>query len=67
MNTIVSLEKDGDIIEGDENLIQHATEYYSELFGLGEEHNIHIDNSLCEELEIVNEVDNAHLCSPFSE
>lgn len=36
-NTIISLDKDGLIIEGDENLLQHATEYYSDLFGPGEE------------------------------
>jgi len=31
-NAIVSLETDGQIIEGDENLLVHAIEYYSDLF-----------------------------------
>ena len=32
-NNIISLEKDGCMIEGDENLLKHASEYYSDLFG----------------------------------
>ena len=32
-NNIISLEKDGQVIEGDDKLLEHATEYYSELFG----------------------------------
>jgi vacuolar-type H+-ATPase subunit B/Vma2 len=44
-NTVISLEK-GEIIEGDDKLLKHATEYYSELFGPGENHNIHIDQRL---------------------
>lgn len=32
-NTIFSLEHEDKIIEGDENLLKHASEYYSELFG----------------------------------
>jgi hypothetical protein len=31
-NAIVSLETDGQLIEGDENLLVHAIEYYSDLF-----------------------------------
>ena len=30
---IISLEKDGQVIEGDDKLLEHATEYYFELFG----------------------------------
>jgi mannosylglycoprotein endo-beta-mannosidase len=66
-NTIISLEKDGNIIEGDENLLNHATEYYANLFGPEEEHNIHIDSSLWAELAQVTDHDNPLLCSPFSE
>jgi mannosylglycoprotein endo-beta-mannosidase len=66
-NTVISLEHDGNIIEGDENIIKHATEYYSDLFGPGEEHDIHIDNSLWDELEHISESDNIHLCEPFTE
>jgi hypothetical protein len=32
-NIVLSLKKDGEII-GDENLLKHATEYYTNLFGL---------------------------------
>jgi len=32
-NNIISLEKDGQVIEGDDKLLEHATEYYSGLFG----------------------------------
>ena len=30
--TILSLEKDGEVIKGEENLLNHATQYYKELF-----------------------------------
>lgn len=66
-NTIISLEKNGNIIEGDENLLSHATEYYANLFGLEVEHNIHIDTNLWAELAKVTDHDNSLLCSPFSE
>lgn len=36
---VISLENDGNIIEGE--LPQHATEYYFDLFCPREEHNIH--------------------------
>jgi hypothetical protein len=64
-NTIISLDKDGLIIEGNEDLLKHATEYYSDLFGPGKEHNIHFDPNLWAELDKVSESDNAMLCSPF--
>lgn len=31
-NSIISLENDGQIIEGDEKLLKHASEYYANLF-----------------------------------
>lgn len=66
-NTVPFLENDGIVIEGDENLLKHATEYYSELFGPADDHNIHIDSSLWDELEKVSDDDNIMLASPFSE
>lgn len=66
-NTIISLENNGSIIEGEENLLQHATEYYFSLFGPEDDHNIHIDSSLWESVEKVSESDNILLCTPFSE
>jgi hypothetical protein len=55
---VISLKKDGEIIEGDENLLNHAIEYYFELFGPGEDHNIHIDQNVWATLEVVSEKDN---------
>jgi hypothetical protein len=66
-NTVISLENNGETIEGDENLLKHATEYYSNLFGPEVEHRIQIDQSLWNELEQVSELDNENLCKPFSE
>jgi hypothetical protein len=45
-NTVISLENDGEQIEGDENLLKHATKYYTTLFGHEQDYNIHIDQSL---------------------
>jgi len=45
-NSVLFLESDGIVIEGDENLLKHATEYYADLFGPAEDHNICIDNSI---------------------
>jgi hypothetical protein len=52
-NIVISLEHDGNTIEGDENLLKHATEYYAELFGPEVEHNVQIYQSLWNELEQV--------------
>jgi len=66
-NNVLFLESDGHVIEGDENLLNHATEYYTELFGPVDDHNIHIDSSLWGELEQVSEEENQMLTRPFSE
>jgi hypothetical protein len=55
------------MIEGDDNLLKHAIDYYSDLFGSTDEHNIHIDHTLWEELEQVSDEDNRLLIRPFSE
>jgi len=47
--------------------LKHASEYYAELFRPGEEHDIHLDNSLWADLEQVTELDDSLLCAPFSE
>jgi len=64
---VISLEDNGEIIEGDENLLKHATDYYTNLFGPEVDHNIHIDQTLWNEIEKVSELDNEFLCRPFSE
>jgi len=60
-NRIITFECDGNIIEGDEDLLQHASDYYAELFGPEIEHNIQI------ELDKVSDLENELLCRPFSE
>ena len=64
---VISLEDNGEIIEGDENLLKHATDYYTNLFGPEVDHNIHIDQTLWNEIEKVSELDNKFLCRPFLE
>lgn len=65
-STIISLENEGLIIKGDENLLNHAIEYYSKLFGPEESHDIHLDSSIQENQHRVSE-ENSELCRPFSE
>ena len=48
-------------------MLNHATEYYTELFGPTDDHNIYVDPSLWEELEQVSEEENQMLTKPFSE
>lgn len=65
-NNVISLDNEGAQIEGDENLLKHATEYYTNLFGPEKEHNIHIDQSIWDEIEKLSDVENDGLCKPFS-
>ena len=48
-------------------MLRHATEYYSDLFGPEENHDIHIDQSIWAELDHVTDAENEELCKPFSE
>lgn len=66
-NTVISLEKDGEIIEGDDNLLKHASEYYAELFGPEIQYEIHMDPAIWDSSVKVSETDNGVLCQPFSE
>ena len=43
---IISLEKDDQVIEGDDKLLEHATEYYFELFGTPIEYEVQMDPSI---------------------
>jgi hypothetical protein len=61
-NTIISLEKDGICIEGDDNLIEHATEYYADLFYPVPQNNIHMDPSIWNNSYRLSESDNLLLC-----
>jgi mannosylglycoprotein endo-beta-mannosidase len=66
-NSILHFEDDGEKIEGDENLLQHATSYYKELFGLGNGNAFPLDADLWGEGEKVTEEDNHLLTLPFYE
>jgi hypothetical protein len=55
------------VIEGDENLLKHATNYYKELFGPGIGNTIPLDPRMWKDNEKVNEEDNNTLTQPFSE
>lgn len=65
-NTIITLEDGDKIIEGDQNLLAHATKYYTELFGPGQSCHIQIDPDIWENSHKINETDNNLLCQPFS-
>lgn len=66
-NTIVLLENEGQLIEGEENLLQHATNYYYDLFGPPVEYEVQIDPRVWENISKVSVLDNKWLCRPFSE
>jgi hypothetical protein len=61
------LKHDDFTIEGDENLLAHATEYYSELFGPAPEFNVYLNNNIWDGAACVSKIDNEQLCKPFSE
>ena len=66
-NTIMYL-KDGDsIIDGDDDLIQHATSYCKELFGPAAGNIFQIDPDLWEDWEKVTNDENEELIKPFTE
>jgi len=66
-NTILSFKKEDEIIEGDSNLLAHATEYYKTLFGPEQGHSFPLDPDLWDENELVQDFENEILTQPFSE
>jgi hypothetical protein len=64
---IISLEHDGLVIEGDDNLLKHASEYYVDLFGPPIEYEVQIDPSLWEGIPMVSDEENSWLYRPFTE
>lgn len=67
-NTVFfSLENDGDIIEGDENLLNHASSYYADLFESTTNGNCMIDPNIWNGVENVSKDDNNELHKPFFE
>jgi hypothetical protein len=64
---IISLEKEGVVIEGDNNLLKHATEYYTDLFVPEDDHEVQIDSNIWAEQPQVSREENVELSKPFSE
>jgi hypothetical protein len=66
-NNIISLDNDGQLIEGHDNLLEHASNYYSDLFGPPVEYDVQMDPVVWEDIPKVSFSDNELLCRPFSE
>jgi hypothetical protein len=66
-NNIICLENDGQLIEGDENLLKRASEYYTNIFGPPIEYEIQMDPEIWENIPRVSQEDNELLCKPFTE
>ena len=66
-NLIISMEDEGRTIEGDAELLAHATDYYKNLFGPEIGNSFPLDPALWQEEEKVNMEENDMLPQPFSE
>jgi len=66
-NIIMYLNDGDSIIDGDDDLIQHVTSYYKELFGPAAGNIFQIDPDLWEEREKVTNDENEELTKPFTE
>jgi hypothetical protein len=63
----LSLDNNGIIVEGTYNSVNHATEYYKDLFGPAHGNLFHIDQNLWSPNEKLIEEDNSDMIKPFSE
>lgn len=66
-NTIISLMDGDSIIEGDENMLAYATQYYKELFGPASGNAFPVDPNMWNPEEKVDIESNGLLSQPFSE
>lgn len=66
-NTIFSLQHEDIIIEGDENLLLHATEFYKDLFGSSKKPSIQLNPQSWTESEEVRRDENEQLTRNFTE
>jgi hypothetical protein len=57
-NTILSLEHGDSTIEGDENILAHATEFYTDLFGPAPEFDIHLIDNIWDGVACLSDADN---------
>jgi hypothetical protein len=65
-NTIFSLKHNDHLIEGDEALVEHATQFYKDLFGPSTPADFHMESGCWDPAEKVNIQDNKELEKPFS-
>jgi hypothetical protein len=65
-NLIFNLEHDSNILEKDEDILTHATNYYRELFGPSESPVFHLDPNCWGPKEKVTQEENEKLVSPFT-
>lgn len=66
-NTILSFKNGDETVEGDNNLLAHATEFYKNLFGFEQGHELQLDPDLWDSGELLDDSDNDFLTRPFSE
>ena len=66
-NIIISLKDGESTIEGSSNLINHATDFYKNIFGLASGNIVPLSDELWDANEKVSEEDNIYLTKPFSE
>jgi hypothetical protein len=64
---IFNLDRDGECMNKDEEMIKHATEYYKNLFGPSDSPTFSLDPDCWEQDEKVNNEENESLIRPFSE
>ena len=66
-NNIVFLEDGDKRIFGDENILEHATQFYTELFGPALGNLFQIDMEIWNGIERLDDIDNQVLCGQFCE
>jgi hypothetical protein len=65
-STIFSLKNGETLIQGDEELLQHATDFYRDLFGPEEDRGVRLDESVWHTDEKLNDSDRERLCRRFT-
>ena len=63
----IAKQKGDEVVEGDSNLLEHATEFYKNLFGPEHNHPFPLDPDLWDSCELVQEFENDLLTRPFTE
>jgi hypothetical protein len=66
-NIIFNLDRDGESLSNDEEMLKHATEYYKTLFGPSDSPTFSLDPDCWDQDEKVNNEENEALIRPFSE